>query len=146
MANKTPEQNFDQLLDTLRAHGFEIASWPEKSGSMLVSKNGVAVVLAAGSESATVLLQPGILVRGEIASLLDRGFQKFFQTKDFELPAMAEQLHAVHSFSEELKQLAGSISLFNESLGTTSNLYHYDRVKGREVAAPEAAYLCQQAH
>jgi len=45
-------------------------------------------------------------------------------------------LQAIHQFSEELRQLTGTISLFNESLGTTSDLYEYDRLQGRETAQP----------
>jgi hypothetical protein len=45
-------------------------------------------------------------------------------------------LQGIHTFSEELKQLTGAISLYNESLGTTSDLYEYDRLKGREAAEP----------
>jgi hypothetical protein len=32
--------------------------------------------------------------------------------------------------------LVGAIDLYNESLGTTSDLYVYDRLKGREAAQP----------
>jgi hypothetical protein len=42
-------------------------------------------------------------------------------------------LQAIHSFSEELKQVSGAISLYNESLGTTSDVYEYDRLKGRDA-------------
>jgi hypothetical protein len=49
---------------------------------------------------------------------------------------MASQLHAIHLFSEELKQVTGAIELYNESLGTTSDLYLYDRLQGREDAPP----------
>jgi len=45
-------------------------------------------------------------------------------------------LQAIHQFSEELRQLTGTISLFNESLGTTSDLYEYDRLQGREAEQP----------
>jgi hypothetical protein len=45
-------------------------------------------------------------------------------------------LHAIHAFSEELTQLTGGISLYNESLGTTSDVYEYDRLRGREDEAP----------
>ena len=75
-------------------------------------------------------------MRGEVARLLDRGYQKFIKTSQFELPATASQLHAIHAFSEELTQLTGGISLYNESLGTTSDLYEYDRLRGREGEAP----------
>jgi hypothetical protein len=32
--------------------------------------------------------------------------------------------------------LTGAINFYNESLGTTSDLYVYDRLKGREAAQP----------
>jgi hypothetical protein len=70
-----------------------------------------------------------VLVGGRVARLLDRGYQKFLKTPDFELPARARQLQALHLFSEELKLLTGAIDLYNEALGTTSDVYLYDRVE-----------------
>ncbi len=71
---------------------------------MLVSKNGVAAVLVPGrdgraleSGGAGLAVTPGIVVRGEIARLLDRGYQKFIKTSQYELPATAGQLHAIHA-------------------------------------------------
>jgi hypothetical protein len=55
------------------------------------------------------------------------------KTSKFELPASATQLQGVHLFSEELNQLTGGTSLYNQSLGTTSDVYEYDRLKGREA-------------
>lgn len=110
----------------------------------MVSKDGVAAVLVPGqtnarfeSGGACLAVTPGILVRGEIARLLDRGYQKFIKTSQYELPATAGQLHSIHTFTEELNQVTGAMGLFNESLGTTSDLYQYDRLRGRE--APQAA-------
>jgi hypothetical protein len=74
-----------------------------------------------------------------VARLLDRGYQKFIKTSQYELPATASQLQAIHAFSEELKQLIGDVSLYNESLGTTSDVYRYDRLMGREAAEAEPA-------
>jgi hypothetical protein len=71
--------------------------------------------------------------------LLDRGYQKFIKTSQFELPASAAQLHAIHDFQEELTRAIGGISLYNESLGTTSDLYQYDRLRGREAEEPAPA-------
>ena len=67
-----------------------------------------------------------------ISRLVDRGYQKFLKTPQTEIPATADHLHAIHEFSEELNEAAGATSLYNESLGTTSDRYLYDRVKGRE--------------
>jgi len=141
MPKKTVRRNFDQILETLRTHGFEVSTVKGSQGGMLVSKSGAAAVLVAsgnnGGGPAALAEHPGILVRGEVARLLDRGYQKFIKTSQYELPATASQLHAIHAFSEELTQLTGGISLYNESLGTTSDLYEYDRLRGREDETPQ---------
>jgi hypothetical protein len=41
-------------------------------------------------------------------------------------------LKALQSFSEELKEALGLPSLYNESLGTVSESYHYDRIENRD--------------
>ena len=140
MTKKSRNPNFDQTLDILREHSFEVAPYDAIAGGLLVSRDGVGAVLVAHEDNAALAITPGILVRGEVARLLDRGYQKFIKTAKFELPASAEQLHAIHNFSEELSLLTGAISLYNEALGTTSDDYQYDRLKGRE-AAPEPAAL-----
>jgi hypothetical protein len=84
-------------------------------------------------------IHPGALVKGEVARLLDRGYQKFLKTSQYELPASASQLHAIHEFTEELKLLLGDVSLYNESLGTTSDVYEYDRLEGREAVTSAPA-------
>jgi hypothetical protein len=141
MKRYSPHPNFDQTLDLLRAHSFEVAPYADIAGSVLVSHCGVGAVLVPPRRAddhedvpATYAIRPGILVRGEVSRLLDRGYQKFIKTSQYELPATADQLQAVHTFSEELTQLIGAISLYNESLGTTSDVYRYDRLMGREAA------------
>jgi hypothetical protein len=49
-----------------------------------------------------------------------------------EIPANADHLRAIHEFTEELNEAIGATSLYNQALGTTSDVYNYDRVKGRE--------------
>jgi hypothetical protein len=140
MRRKLPHPGFDQTLNLLRAHGFEVAPFAAVPGGMLVSKHGAAAVLVGvGDAPAAFAVRPGIEVRGEVGRLLDRGYQKFIKTTQYELPASAAQLQAIHAFSEELKQVIGAISLYNESLGTTSDLYQYDRLQGREDEAAHPA-------
>jgi hypothetical protein len=141
LSRKTRKSNFDQILERLRAHSFDVTPWAEVAGGVLVTKYGAGAVLEAAADKAAPVafaVRPGALVGGRVARLLDRGHQKFIKTPQFELPATASQLHAIHLFSEELKQLIGAIDLYNESLGTTSDLYMYDRLKGREAAQPDA--------
>lgn len=133
MKRKRHQLDFEQTISQLRAHGFEAEPYSGIGGAMLVTKHGAgAVLVASPGAPAAFAVGPGILVRGEVGRLLDRGFQKFIKTSQYEIPATATQLQAIHAFSEELKQGCGSISLYNESLGTTSDLYQYDRLQGRE--------------
>ena len=146
-AHANPHPNFDQTLQLLRAHGFDVAPYAGVAGGMLVSKHGAGAVLVGAHEikdeddaAAAYAIHPGVVVNGEVARLLDLGYQKFMKTSQYELPASASQLQAIHAFSEELKQLLGSISLYNESLGTISDVYQYDRLMGREAAQPKPAH------
>jgi hypothetical protein len=76
-------------------------------------------------------------VGSEIAKLVDRGYQKFLKTSKTEVPATADHLKAIHQFTEELKEATGAPSLYNESLGTVSDAYIYDRVEDRDKPAPQ---------
>jgi hypothetical protein len=147
MSRKFRNPNFDQILESLRAHSFEVAPYAAVAGGVLVSKYGAGAVLVAAPASiqdqnqaqdvaVAFAVAPGALVAGEVARLVDRGYQKFIKTSQFEFPSTASQLHAIHLFTAELKQLTGAINFYNESLGTTSDLYLYDRLKGREAAQP----------
>ena len=155
MKNKSPHPDFEQTLELLRAHSFDVTPYAGVTRGMLVSKHGVGVVLVPprrsevpDDASATYAVHPGIMVRGEVSLLLDRGYQKFIKTSQYELPATATQLQAIHAFSEELTQLIGAISLYNESLGTTSDVYRYDRLMGREAedAAPVQPWELTDGH
>ena len=141
MKKRSSHPNFDQTLELLRGHSFDESPYAGVGGGVLVSKHGVGAVLVPPRRAddpegapAAYAVGPGILVGGEVGRLLDRGYQKFIKTSQYELPATAKQLQAIHTFSEELTQLIGTISLYNESLGTTSDIYRYDRLMGREVA------------
>jgi len=149
MSKKAKAQTLGQVQQTLQSHGFTATA---NAGQLRVEKYGCAAVLVAsnaigeelGTSTGTDTFvayreRPGAVIGGEISRLLDRGYQKFLQSSKFELPATAAQLRAIHEFTEELTQLTGGVSLYNEALGTTSDLYHYDRVKGREAQQPAPA-------
>jgi len=137
MAKKIAIPSFTEALATLAGHQFDVSSARDGSGAaskaFQVRKFGCAAEIEPAPDGSTmVLARPGWLLNGQIARLVDRGYQKFLKTPKLEIPATADHLRAIHEFSEELKQAAGATSLYNESLGTTSDRYMYDRVKGRE--------------
>jgi len=135
MAKKTAVRTFSDALEYLAGHQFDVSSSREGSGTKAyqIRKYGCAAEIAAAPDSSTlVLARPGWVLGGQISRIVDRGYQKFLKTPKVEIPATADHLRAIHDFSEELKEAAGASSLYNESLGTTSDRYIYDRVKGRE--------------
>jgi len=145
MARKTRNRNFEEMLDALKTRGFDLTPFAGIPDGMQVSKSGIAAVLLPGvtdarweSGGVRLAVTPGPMIRDQIARLVDRGYQKFFRISQFELPATASQLQAVHAFEEELNQVTGALGLYNESLGTTSDVCLYDRVRGREAPQPKA--------
>ena len=137
MAKKNIQRSFNDVLAVLGGHRFDVAPAQEGAkrtpNAFQVRKYGCAADIAAASDgSVEILARPGWLLNGEIARLLDRGYQKFLKTGRLEIPATADHLRALHQFTEELNEAAGGTVLYNEALGTTSNVYNYDRVKGRE--------------
>jgi hypothetical protein len=142
MPKKVKPRTYDEILSQLRSLKFDVGEVPgvanQLANPVQVSKYGAAAVLARAKDGSGVALvtKPGVLFGGEIAHLLDRGFQKFFKTSRVELPATADRLKAEHLFAEELREVTGEVSLYNEALGSVSDEYMYDRVKGRDTDAP----------
>jgi hypothetical protein len=137
MAKKTPLRSFNDVLSVLGSQRFDVAPALEGAkrtpNAFQVRKYGCAAEIAAAPDgSVEVLARAGWLLNGEIARLVDHGYQKFIKTSKLEIPATADRLRSLHDFSEELREAIGATSLYNEALGTTSDVYNYDRVQGRE--------------
>ena len=137
MAKKTLSRSFNDVLALLGGQRFDVAPAQEGAkrtpNAVQVRKYGCAAEIAAAPDgSVEILARPGWLLNGEIARLLDRGYQKFIKTSKLEIPASADHLRSIHEFTEELNEAIGATTLYNEALGTTSNVYNYDRVKGRD--------------
>ena len=136
MAKKVQKRSFNDVLGALGNQRFDVAAAGEgasrRPGAMRVSKYGVAAEIADGQDGPVMLLaKPGWVLNGEISRLVDKGYQKFLRTSKLEIPATADKLRAVHEFAQELDQATGETVLYNEALGTTSDVYQYDRVMGR---------------
>lgn len=137
MPKKIKPRSYDEALNQLKSLQFDVREVAGVAGRVQVSKHGCAAIIGRGPKAGVVMYQkPGILLGDEIAILLDRGFQKFFKTSKLEMAATADRLKAEHSFAEELDEVIGEVSLYNESLGSVSDEYMYDRVKGRDKDAP----------
>jgi hypothetical protein len=135
MLKKPRQRSWDDILTELRRLQFDVQPVSGVAKQQRVSKYGSAIVIEKAQNAAglRMVVRPGPVINGEIAQLVDRGFQKFFRTSKTELPATADRLKTLHNFVEELKEVTGSVTLYNEALGTVSDAYLYDRVKGRDL-------------
>ena len=138
MASKVEQKTFDEALAWLREHGFDVLEAPGTSGRVFLKKFNVsAAIQKDGENGIKIFAYPGYLVGTEISKLVNKGYQQFLKTSKTEVPATADHLKALHSFSEELKEALGLPSLYNESLGTVSEAYQYDRIQDRDKPATD---------
>jgi hypothetical protein len=129
----------DERVEGLRHAGFTVT--PSSAGNLRVSRSHYTIDLKEESGTLRCAGRAGIRIGDEIGSLVDGGYQKFFQTPSgIKKPALAEHLKALHDFEEDLKEALGQESYYNESLGTVSTFYLYDRVTDRDRGVPKRAW------
>lgn len=138
MAKPKEQPTYEEALEYLRGHEFDVLEAPGVANRVFVKKYGCSAAIEKASDGHVKLFaKPGYLLGGEIARLIDKGYQKFFKTSKLEVPATADQLKSLHQFTEELRVATGVGDLYNEALGTVSDRYVYDRVVDRDE--PETA-------
>ncbi len=139
MLKQPRQRTWDEILSELRRLQFDVQDVPEDANQRRIGKYGCAIVLEKVQNEAGLraAVRPGVVIGGEIAGLVDRGFQKFFRTSKAEFPATADRLQTLHRFEDEIREVTGRTTLYNEALGTTSDAYLYDRVKGRDLPESE---------
>ena len=137
--SKTMEaRTYEEAVAWLRDNGFDLTEAPGTHDRVFLRKYNVsAAIQKAPGDGVKIFAYPGYLVGSEISKLVNRGYQQFLKTSKTEVPATADHLKALHSFAEELKVALGLPSLYNESLGTVSESYHYDRIVDRDKPAVE---------
>lgn len=137
MSKKIKTRSYEEAVAWFRANGFDVLEAPGASNRVFLKKyNCSAAIEGTDDGGVKIFAYPGYLINGEISKLVDHGYQKVLKTTKTELPATADHLKALHDFAEELKEGTGGVSLYNEGLGTVSESYMYDRVRGRDL--PEA--------
>lgn len=133
MASNIEQRNYDEAVAWLRDHGFDLIEAPGTQNRVFLKKyNCSAAIQKNGDDAVKIFAYPGCLVGSEISKLVNKGYQQFLKTSKTEVPATADHLKALHQFTEELKEALGLPSLYNESLGTVSESYHYDRIVDRD--------------
>ena len=133
MATKVEQRTYEDAVSWLRDHGFDLIEAPATQSRIFLKKYGCsAAIQKTDGGGVKIFAYPGYLIGSEISKLVNRGYQQFLKTAKTEVPATADHLKALHQFSEEMKEALALPSLYNESLGTVSESYHYDRIKDRD--------------
>lgn len=149
MATKVEQRTFEDAVNWLRDHGFDLIEAPGTQGRVFLKKyNCSAAIQKADDGGVKIFAYPGYLIGSEISKLVNRGYQQFLKTAKTEVPATADHLKALHQFAEEMKEALGLPSLYNEALGTVSESYQYDRIKDRDkpdVERPERPWQALKA-
>src|ERR1017187_7673562 len=136
MSKTIEARTYEEALAWVRDHGFDVTDAPGTNARVFLRKYNVsAAIQKAPDDGVKIFAYPGYLIGSEISKLINRGYQQFLKTSKTGIPATADHLKALQSFSEELKEALGLPSLYNESLGTVSESYHYDRIENRDKAA-----------
>jgi len=132
--DKLKVPTFQELLERVGQAGFQVE---HLSNGVRVRRGYCAALLQDGGAGRPHVSKAGVLIGDEVGWLVNGGYQQFFRAPSGKTePALAEQLHALHDFEEDLKEALGLVSLYNESLGTTSDQHLYDRVLNRDRGVP----------
>jgi hypothetical protein len=134
----TPHEfDFEERIRDLKTAGFEVQS--EGPGRARVTRGGLGAIVedatGKGKDVGDVKIgKAGVLLGNEIGVLTSRGYQMFLRTPSgHEIPALAPHLKKLHAFDEDLRESLGLTSMYNVSLGTTTEAHMYDRVEDRDA-------------
>jgi hypothetical protein len=128
---KPHDWNFEERIGSLSEFRFEVQ---RHSGGALITRQGCGAKIEDLGGGKVKVGKAGIILGQEIASLVSRGYQMFLRTPSGkEIPALADHLKSLHAFEEDLREGLGLTSLYNLSLGTTSDDHLYDRLEERDA-------------
>ena len=127
---KPHEWTLEERFSSLKPFNFVVKL---QTAGALVTRGICGALLEDLGGGKVKIVKTGILVSGEIATLVNHGYQMFLTTPSGkELPALADHLKALHAFDEDLREGLGIASLYNLSLGTTTDDHLYDRLEERD--------------
>src|SRR5438552_19017397 len=108
MTTKVEERTFEDAVQWLRDHGFDLIEAPGTQGRVFLKKYNVsAAIQKNGDEGVKIFAYPGYLIGGEISKLINRGYQQILKTSKTEIDAIADHLKSMQQFSHEMKAALG---------------------------------------
>jgi hypothetical protein len=129
--DKVHQSTFEERIANLKQYGFQ--SVVRSTGVARVTRDGCGAMVESIGDGKVKIGKAGVLVGEEIGELVNLGYQMIVRTPSgIELPALATHLKKLHAFDEDLREGLGLVSLYNLSLGTTTDEHLYDRVVDRD--------------
>ena len=129
--DKVHQSTFEERIANLKQFGFQ--STVRSTGVARVTRDGCGAMIEAIGDGKVKIGKAGIVVGEEIGELVNLGYQMIIRTPSgMELAALATHLKKLHAFDEDLREGLGLTSLYNLSLGTTTDEHLYDRVVDRD--------------
>jgi hypothetical protein len=96
MAGKQEHRNYEEVLNWLRDHGFDLIEAPGTQARVFLKKYNSSAAIQKNPDGAVkIFAYPGYLIGGEISKLVNRGHQQFLKTAKTEVPATARLAEAV---------------------------------------------------
>ena len=104
MATKVEQRTYDEAVQWLRDHGFDLIDAPGTTGRVFLKKyNCSAAIQKDGDEGTKIFAYPGYLINGEISKLINRGYQQVLKTSKTEVAATADHLKALARIARLLR-------------------------------------------
>jgi hypothetical protein len=129
--NKAQQPTFEERIANLKQYGFQ--SVRQSADKARITRDGYGAIVANLGDGNVKIGKAGLLIGDEIGELVSLGYQMIIRTPSgVELPALAGHLKKLHVFDDDLREGLGLTSLYNLSLGTTTDEHLYDRVVDRD--------------
>jgi hypothetical protein len=138
------DPSFTERIQGLKQFGLTVDSLDSRRAR--VHRDGIGAIVEDRPGQGPHVNKAGLLIGGEIGALVNGGYQMFWKIPTGQrVPAQAAQLKSLHAFEEDLKEGLGLPSLYNQGLGTTSDLHLYDRVEHRDEGDSDKPWETKRA-
>ena len=81
MGQQIATRTYEDAVAWLKDHGFDILEAPGVQNRVFVKKNNCSAAIEATADGGVkIFAYPGFLIGGEIAKLINKGYQQFLKT------------------------------------------------------------------
>src|SRR2546429_8174009 len=92
MADKVEQRTYEDAVNWLRDHGFDLIEAPGTQNRVFFKKYNVsAAIQKDGGEGVKIFAYPGYLVGSEISKLVNKGYQQVLKTSKTEIARSEER-------------------------------------------------------